>query len=68
MKDQIHRSKKDLYLLVYHQSAGNALYNTVNREESVVTLGIKVEDDNIDNDTRELEVSSKADATANSKS
>ena len=40
----------------------------MNREESVVTLGIKVEDPNIDKDTREVEASRKAAATAKSKS
>ena len=68
MQDQIHYSKEDLYLLVYHQSGGNTLYKTVNREESVITLGIKVEDHNMDKDTQEVKTSRKTARTAKSKS
>ena len=35
-------------MLVLHPNAGNALFNAFNKEESLMVLGLKVEDPNID--------------------
>ena len=64
LQEQSVRSKQDIYLLTCHPNAGNALYNTFHKEESLSILGLKVEDPMIEKAAREVEASKKAAAVS----
>jgi hypothetical protein len=60
MCDQTERSKQDLYLLVCHPNAGNALYKSYHKEESITAIGLKIDDPSIDKIAKEVEAGRKA--------
>jgi len=60
IQSQAERSRKDLYLFTLHPAAGNALYNTYNKEESIAAIGLKFDDPLIDKAAKEVEASRKA--------
>ena len=64
LQEQSVRSKQDIYLLTCHPNAGNALYNTFHKEESLSILGLKVEDPMIEKAAREVEANKKAAAVS----
>ena len=67
IQNQNERSRLDIYLLTSHPSAGNALYNTYHKEESIAAIGLKCTDPLIDKAAKEVEAVRKA-AEASKKS
>ena len=65
LQEQSVRSKQDIYLLTCHPNAGNALYNTFHKEESLSILGLKVEDPMIEKAAREVEAIRKRESNNN---
>ncbi len=53
LRDQTERTKQDLYLLALHPQGGNALFNVFYKEESITTIGLKIDDPVIDKIARE---------------
>jgi hypothetical protein len=60
IQSQVERSRKDIYLFTLHPTAGNALYNTYNKEESIAAIGLKFDDPLIDKAAKEVEATRKA--------
>ncbi len=60
-------AKQDLYLLICHPNAGNALYHHFHKEASLEMIGLNVDDPNIEKAAREVEAAKKAVASSNKK-
>ena len=59
--------KQDLYLLLCHPSAGNALYHHFHKESGLQMMGLKLDDPNIEKTSREVEATKKEVASSTKK-
>ena len=60
IQNQAERSRKDIYLFTLHPAAGNTLYNTYHKQESIAAIGLKFDDPLMDKAVKEVETTRKA--------